>query len=127
MQDFKLGGHTLKNGAERREARTLLGYFVWKITILRQKIINTLHTILWWLPLCTSPTKLYFQGFFRHLYRAEFRPHFQWKLPCFIPNLLLWIPNSWINSNFVFEFRLKSFSSRWRVILAKSGTYKHKI
>jgi hypothetical protein len=28
MQDFKLGGHTLKNGAERREARTLLGYFV---------------------------------------------------------------------------------------------------
>ena len=26
--------------AERREARKLLGYFVWKITILRQKFIS---------------------------------------------------------------------------------------
>ena len=26
--------------------------------------------------------------------------------PVFIPNLLLWIPNSWINSDFAFEFRL---------------------
>ena len=40
IQDFKLGGGThLKNCAERREARKFLGYFVWKITILRQKII----------------------------------------------------------------------------------------
>jgi hypothetical protein len=30
---------TEKNSAERREARTFLGYFLWKITILRQKII----------------------------------------------------------------------------------------
>jgi hypothetical protein len=30
--------------------------------------------------------------------------------PVFIPNLLLWIPNSWINSNFAFEFRLNSHS-----------------
>ena len=28
IQDFKLGGAYLKNGAERREARKLLGYFV---------------------------------------------------------------------------------------------------
>ena len=39
IQDFKLGGAHLKNCAERREARKILGYFVWKITILRQKII----------------------------------------------------------------------------------------
>jgi hypothetical protein len=26
--------------------------------------------------------------------------------PVFIPNFLLWIPNSWINSDFAFEFRL---------------------
>jgi hypothetical protein len=39
IQDFKLGGRTWKNCAERREARKFLGYFVWKITILRQKII----------------------------------------------------------------------------------------
>ena len=40
IQDFKLGGGwTLKNCTERREARKFLGYFVWKITILCQKII----------------------------------------------------------------------------------------
>ena len=33
IQNFKLGG------AERRQAQNLLGYFVWKITILCQKII----------------------------------------------------------------------------------------
>ena len=33
------GGRTWKNCTERREARKLLGYFVWKITILCQKII----------------------------------------------------------------------------------------
>ena len=33
------GGHIKKNCAEWREARKILGYFVWKITILRQKII----------------------------------------------------------------------------------------
>ena len=38
IQDFKIGAH-LKKCAERREARKFLGYFVWKITILRQKII----------------------------------------------------------------------------------------
>jgi hypothetical protein len=40
-------GRTLKNGAERREARTLLGYFVWKITILRQKIIFFMSRTFW--------------------------------------------------------------------------------
>ena len=40
IQDFKLGGGGhIKNCADRRDARTFLGYFVWKITILRQKII----------------------------------------------------------------------------------------
>jgi hypothetical protein len=41
IQDFKLGGwgRTYKNCAERRETRKCVGYFVWKITILRQKII----------------------------------------------------------------------------------------
>ena len=39
IQDFKLGGRTSKNCAERREARKFLGYFVWKITILRKKIV----------------------------------------------------------------------------------------
>jgi hypothetical protein len=41
IQDFKLGwgGPLKKNCAEWREVRNLLGYFVWKITILRQKII----------------------------------------------------------------------------------------
>ena len=40
IQDFKLGGGGAHlNCAERREARKILGYFVWKITILRQKII----------------------------------------------------------------------------------------
>ena len=39
IQDFKLGGAHLKNCAEQREARNVWGYFVWKITILRQKII----------------------------------------------------------------------------------------
>ena len=39
IQDFKLGGAHLKKLVERREARKLFGYFVWKITILRQKII----------------------------------------------------------------------------------------
>ena len=34
IQDFKLGG-----GALKKFARKLLGYFVWKITILRQKIL----------------------------------------------------------------------------------------
>jgi hypothetical protein len=38
IQDFKLGGAHLKK-SERREARKFWGYFVWKITILRQKII----------------------------------------------------------------------------------------
>ena len=40
IQDFKLGGGGAlkKNCAERREARKILGYFVWKITILRKKI-----------------------------------------------------------------------------------------
>ena len=33
------GGRTKKNCAEQREARKFLGYFVWKFTILRQKII----------------------------------------------------------------------------------------
>ena len=33
------GGALKKNCTERREARTFLGYFVWKITILRQKMI----------------------------------------------------------------------------------------
>ena len=33
------GGALKKNCAERREARIFLGYFVWKITILRQKIM----------------------------------------------------------------------------------------
>ena len=39
-QDFKLGrgGSALKkNCTERREVRKFLGYFVWKITILRKK------------------------------------------------------------------------------------------
>ena len=40
IQDFKLGGGALKkNCAERREVLKFLGYFVWKITILRKKII----------------------------------------------------------------------------------------
>ena len=40
IQDFKLGrGALKKNCAERREALKFLGYFVWKITILRKKII----------------------------------------------------------------------------------------
>jgi hypothetical protein len=40
IQDFKLGGgRILKNCAERREARKFVGYFVWKITILRQKML----------------------------------------------------------------------------------------
>ena len=34
IQDFKLGG-----GALKKFARKLLGYFVWKIMILRQKIL----------------------------------------------------------------------------------------
>jgi hypothetical protein len=42
IQDFKLGGRTSKNCAERREARNVLGYFVWKITILRQKNLTAL-------------------------------------------------------------------------------------
>ena len=37
---FQVRGGTLKkNCVERRVARKFLGYFVWKITILRQKII----------------------------------------------------------------------------------------
>jgi hypothetical protein len=40
IQDFKLRGGAFKNKCtERREARKFLRYFVWKITILRQKII----------------------------------------------------------------------------------------
>ena len=39
IQDFKLGGALKINRAERREARTFLGYFVCKITILRKIII----------------------------------------------------------------------------------------
>jgi hypothetical protein len=39
IQDFKLGGAHLKYCAELREARKILGYFVWKITILRKKIL----------------------------------------------------------------------------------------
>ena len=41
IQDFKLGGGGAlkKKCAERREARKILGCFVWKITILCQKII----------------------------------------------------------------------------------------
>ena len=36
---FQVRGAHLKNCAERREARKFLGYFVWKITILRKQII----------------------------------------------------------------------------------------
>ena len=36
---FQVRGAHVKKCAERREARKFLGYFVWKITILRQKII----------------------------------------------------------------------------------------
>ena len=39
IQDFKLGGAHLKKLCRAEGARKLLGYFVWKITILRQKII----------------------------------------------------------------------------------------
>ena len=39
FQDFKLGGAHLKKLRRAREVRQFLGYFVWKITILRQKII----------------------------------------------------------------------------------------
>ena len=39
IHDYKLGGAHLKNLRERREAWKCLGYFVWKITISRQKII----------------------------------------------------------------------------------------
>jgi hypothetical protein len=38
IQDFKLGRALKKNCAEWREAGKLLGYFVWKITILRQQM-----------------------------------------------------------------------------------------
>ena len=34
---FQVRGRTWKNCAEWREVRKFLGYFVWKITILRQK------------------------------------------------------------------------------------------
>ena len=37
IQDFKLGGRTQHNRAERSKVRIFLGYFMWKITILRQK------------------------------------------------------------------------------------------
>ena len=36
---FQVRGRTWKDCAERREARTFLEYFVWKITMLRQKIL----------------------------------------------------------------------------------------
>jgi hypothetical protein len=39
IQDFKLGGAHLKKLRRAEGARTFLGYFVWKITILHQKII----------------------------------------------------------------------------------------
>ena len=39
ISSYVRGGALKKNWAERREAQKLLGYFVWKITILRQKII----------------------------------------------------------------------------------------
>ena len=39
IQDFKLGGVVENNRAERSEAGKYLGYFVWKITILRKQII----------------------------------------------------------------------------------------
>ena len=91
VQDFKLGGRTLINCAERREARTFwgisceksrffakqsiffqlrrearkyLGYFVWKIMILRQKIIffpilggGTPGAPLPWIRPCSMPTQ----------------------------------------------------------------------
>ena len=37
IQDFKLGGALKINRDERREARNLFWYFVWKITILHTK------------------------------------------------------------------------------------------
>ena len=64
IQDFKLGGaHLKKNCAERREARNCLGYFVSKITILRQKII--------FLPIAEGGTKMF--GVFR-LQNRDFAP-----------------------------------------------------
>ena len=39
IQDFKLGCTLKINRAEWREARKLLGHFLWKITILRKKIL----------------------------------------------------------------------------------------
>jgi hypothetical protein len=39
IQDFKLGGALKKIAPSGGGARKFLGYFVWKITILRQKII----------------------------------------------------------------------------------------
>ena len=39
IQDFKLGGAHLKKLRRAEGGAKLLGYFVWKITILRQKII----------------------------------------------------------------------------------------
>ena len=39
IQDYKLGGGALKKLRRAEGAAKILGYFVWKITILRQKII----------------------------------------------------------------------------------------
>jgi hypothetical protein len=40
IQDFKLGGDALKKKLRRTEGGAkFFGYFVWKITILRHKII----------------------------------------------------------------------------------------
>ena len=39
IQDFKLGGAHLKKLRRAEGGAKILGYFVWKITILRQKII----------------------------------------------------------------------------------------
>ena len=82
IQDFQLGGGAHKKKcAERREARKFLGYFVWKITILHQKII--------FFPIAEGGAKIV--GVFRvknhdftpknHIF-SNFRGGARWIRPC---------------------------------------------
>jgi hypothetical protein len=117
IQDFKVGGALKKKCAERREARKFLGYFVWKITILRQKII--------FFPIVEGGAKIY--GVFRvknhdftptnHIL-SNFRgaPPSPWICPCYWAFEVKWFRENRTPCWFMFQ------CVRHSIILVKTLT-----
>jgi hypothetical protein len=85
------GGALKKNCAEWREARKFLGYFVWKITILRQKIL--------FFPIAEGGANILAKNFRASLHSAQFflsAPPLAWN-PGSAPDDHCWFVQNWCN------------------------------